>query len=105
MRIHLDDCGADNGALRVVPGSHVKGRIPESEIPHLVESMATICCTAFAGDGIIMSPLLLHASSKATKPSRRRVIHIEFSAAELPSGLEWAEGDPPPTGTARSRAW
>ena len=41
-----------------------------------------------------MRPLLVHASSPATVPSRRRVVHLEFAAAELPSPLEWAERVP-----------
>ena len=34
-----------------------------------------------------MSPLLLHASSKATRPDHRRVIHLEFCSASLPPGM------------------
>ena len=33
-----------------------------------------------------MKPLLLHASSRSSARSRR-VIHLEFSADELPAGL------------------
>lgn len=40
---------------------------------------------------MIMKPLLFHASKKTTNNERRRVIHIEFSKQELPSGLEWSE--------------
>lgn len=29
MRLHLDNCREENGALRVIPGSHLHGRIPE----------------------------------------------------------------------------
>jgi len=36
-----------------------------------------------------MRPLLLHASSPAVSLSRRRVLHIEYAAEELPGGLEW----------------
>ncbi|HTG55511.1 MAG TPA: hypothetical protein VL943_04555, partial [Niabella sp.] len=39
----------------------------------------------------IMTPLLLHASSKATSQKHRRVIHLEFNTMELPGGLTWAE--------------
>jgi hypothetical protein len=37
-----------------------------------------------------MRPLLLHASSKATGSSRRRVLHFLFGPPALPFGLEWA---------------
>ena len=29
LRLHLDDCGPDDGPLRVVPGSHVHGVLPD----------------------------------------------------------------------------
>jgi hypothetical protein len=38
---------------------------------------------------VLMRPLLLHASSKAQTPSRRRVVHILFGPRTLPHGLEW----------------
>jgi hypothetical protein len=39
---------------------------------------------------MLMSPLLLHASSAAAFPDRRRVLHLEYSAARLPGDLAWA---------------
>ncbi len=39
VRLHLDNCGKENGALRVLPGSHTRGKIPEQEIPGLRESL------------------------------------------------------------------
>lgn len=35
VRIHLDSCRETNGALKVIPGSHNQGRIPESQIADL----------------------------------------------------------------------
>ena len=32
LRLHLDDCGADNGALRVIAGSDARGVLSRSEI-------------------------------------------------------------------------
>jgi len=37
-----------------------------------------------------MRPLLLHASSKAQRPGRRRVLHLEFATRPLPAGLRFA---------------
>jgi hypothetical protein len=39
----------------------------------------------------MMKPLLLHASSAATEPRRRRVIHLEYAVAPLPAGVDWFE--------------
>jgi len=36
-----------------------------------------------------MRPLLLHASSKGTGTSRRRVLHFLFGPRDLPLGLQW----------------
>ena len=38
-----------------------------------------------------MRPLLLHASNRTTNNKKRRVVHIEFSKAELDGGLGWGE--------------
>ena len=38
---------------------------------------------------MLMRPLLLHASSPAAVPGRRRVVHLEFAAGPLPGGVEW----------------
>jgi hypothetical protein len=38
---------------------------------------------------LLMRPLLLHASSAGVDPQPRRVIHLEFTADELPEGLDW----------------
>jgi hypothetical protein len=32
---------------------------------------------------------LLHASSAAEAPARRRVLHVEYAAPDLPGGLAW----------------
>jgi len=88
IRIHLDDCGLHNGPLRVIPGSHRQGFLSDSQIHDLPKEEAA-SCVVHRGDAILMRPLLLHASSPALHPSNRRVIHLEFGADELPSGLEW----------------
>jgi hypothetical protein len=38
---------------------------------------------------MLMKPLLLHASSKVSIDSGRRVLHFVFAPAELPGGLRW----------------
>jgi hypothetical protein len=40
-----------------------------------------------------MRPLLLHASSPAASPRHRRVVHLEYAAADLAGGLAWHEAD------------
>jgi hypothetical protein len=90
IRIHLDDCEEDNGPLRVIPGSHRDGILSDAEIQSRSKGGA-VACAAFRGDALLMRPLVLHSSSAVTKPSKRRVVHLEFAAAELPHGAAWQD--------------
>jgi hypothetical protein len=89
VRLHLDDCGEENGPLRVVAGSHRLGKLDNAAIDERRQQGQEVACIAPAGSALVMRPLLLHASSAATSPAHRRVIHIEFAADPLPGGLEW----------------
>jgi hypothetical protein len=89
VRVHLDDCGPDNGPLKVLPGSHARGVLTPAEVSRWPRDAAPVDCTAAAGAAVVMRPLLLHASSSATRPGHRRVIHLEYAGEELPGGLEW----------------
>jgi ectoine hydroxylase-related dioxygenase (phytanoyl-CoA dioxygenase family) len=92
VRIHLDDTDQHNGALNVVPKSHVKGIYRSETIDWTTEE--EISCVVPAGGIMIMKPLLLHSSARTTNGKRRRVIHIEFSNQVLPEGLNWSERRP-----------
>ncbi len=89
IRIHLDDCDASNGALHVVPGSHQLGVVLSAALPGLTQN--SVVCEVPAGGVMLMRPLLLHASNRSTSNRPRRVLHLEFSASELPVGLHWRE--------------
>jgi ectoine hydroxylase-related dioxygenase (phytanoyl-CoA dioxygenase family) len=92
LRLHLDPCGEENGALRVIPGSHRWGRIPEDLIPAIREANPEHVCVVRAGDALLMRPLLLHASSVSRVPNHRRVVHLDFAAVQLPTGMGWLSG-------------
>lgn len=89
VRIHLDRCGEENGALRVIPGSHLRRRIPEEQISDIRNSTPEQICAAGRGSVLLMRPLLLHASSSSNHPGHRRVIHLDFAATQLADGLKW----------------
>lgn len=91
VRLHLDDTGAFNGALRVLPGSHRLGRLSAKQIDELRARQAEVLCAACAGDALLMRPLLLHASSRSKSLRHRRILHIEYAAFDLPPGLHWHE--------------
>ena len=89
VRLHLDNCGEENGALRVIPGSHLHGRIPEEEIPAMREQTPEQVCAVGVGGALLMRPLLLHASSPSRVPGHRRVVHLDFASVQLPNGMRW----------------
>ncbi len=72
VRVHLDNSAAENGPLRVLPGSH-----------------RDVSCIAPKGSVLLMSRLILHALSMAKSLEPRRVLHVLFGPSNLPSGLTW----------------
>ncbi|WP_432723472.1 phytanoyl-CoA dioxygenase family protein [Jeongeupia wiesaeckerbachi] len=89
VRVHLDPCAAEHGPLRVVAGSHRHGRLHDTAIADLRANTGEVACVAEAGAALLMRPLLLHASSKATRPNRRRVLHFLFAPPRPGYGLSW----------------
>lgn len=70
LRLHLDPCGPDNGPLRVIPRSHLAGRLNAEEIAAWQTRGTPQECCLSAGGLLAMRPLLLHASSAATTPTQ-----------------------------------
>lgn len=93
VRLHLDDCPASNGALRVLPGTHRLGKLRHAETDQAVSSRAPFSCEVMRGGVLLMRPLLIHASSESggSHFQHRRVIHLDYAACDLPCGLLWSE--------------
>lgn len=89
LRIHLDETNENNGALRVIPGSHQREIYRAADINWQQETEET--CSVPQGGVMVMKPLLLHASGRTVNGKNRRVLHIELSNLELPAPLQWAE--------------
>ncbi|MGY3211704.1 phytanoyl-CoA dioxygenase family protein [Mucilaginibacter sp. HD30] len=87
IRIHLDNTDKDNGALKVIPGSHLVTEL----ITDGVSNSGEVYCDVKAGGVMFMRPLLMHASNRTVNDSKRRVIHVEFSKAALPTEIDWSE--------------
>jgi ectoine hydroxylase-related dioxygenase (phytanoyl-CoA dioxygenase family) len=89
VRIHIDDCPEESGALRVVAKSHLEGRLSRDRAEALRLEHGETAVPVDRGGALVMRPLILHASSKATSLSQRRVLHFVFGPPRLPLGLEW----------------
>jgi hypothetical protein len=75
----LDDFTADNGATRVVPGSHLRGALPKDELadptaPHPDE----VTLLAPAGTVVIFNSHLWHGGTLNRTAIRRRALHAYF---------------------------
>jgi hypothetical protein len=91
IRVHLDDSTVTNGPLRVLPGTHTRGVLTDSEIERMTTVTAAVDCVTAAGGVVAMRPLTVHASSKSQDGRRRRVLHIEYAAdLTLGGGIELA---------------
>ena len=89
IRLHLDECGSENGPVRVIARSHASGRLSGPAIDVWKAQSTGVDCTVARGGVLAFSPLLLHSSSPARRPQHRRVIHLEFAATSLPRELQW----------------
>lgn len=90
-RIHLDAADEDNGALKVIPGSHHAGKALALDVapPRPVP--------AGPGDVLLIRPLVAHCSGRSRPQVRRhrRVLHLEFAASpQLPGGYAWHDFRP-----------
>ena len=79
LRLHLDASTAENGPLRVIPGSHAAGLLSDEEVFGIARRQEHVACPVSRGGVLAMRPLLIHSSSKAREDAPRRVLHIEYA--------------------------
>ncbi len=90
LRVHIDGSNADNGPLRVIPGSHVNGVLTDASVMEYVSAHKQIECLSPRGGVVAMRPLLIHSSSKARGVEPRRVLHIEYADSLDIGGMQLA---------------
>ena len=89
LRVHLDDSTAENGPLRVLPGTHTLGVLTDESLHDLSTRIAAADCLVPRGGLLAMRPLIVHASSKSQSEAPRRVLHIEYaSSMNIADGLK-----------------
>ncbi len=91
LRLHLDDSVAENGPLRVLPGTHTLGVLSDEALHTLSTQIPTVNCLVPRGGILAMRPLVVHASSKSQSNAPRRVLHVEYATSPaIADGLELA---------------
>jgi ectoine hydroxylase-related dioxygenase (phytanoyl-CoA dioxygenase family) len=78
LRVSLDDSLRANGPLRVLPDTHRGGVYTDGQIEQLARGITPVDCVALSGAVVALRPLTVHASSKSSVDSPRRVLHIEY---------------------------
>jgi ectoine hydroxylase-related dioxygenase (phytanoyl-CoA dioxygenase family) len=84
----LDEFTSDNGATRVIPGSHLAwegdpaGTADDDKHPHVV-------LTAPRGAAIVFNTKLIHAGTRNTTVTPRRSLHGQYVVAGRPTHSNW----------------
>lgn len=89
VRIHLDNCFIENGAMLVAPKSHKMGMLSDTSEIEKITSGETRYCEIEKAGVMFFTPLLLHKSPYATTNKKRRVLQIDYAGTKLMNGLEW----------------
>ena len=76
----LDDFTEHNGALRIVPGSHRWGRLPEPGAKPATEMLVT----GKAGTVVIMNSHMWHGGSENRTAQQRRAMHVYYTRSDKP---------------------
>jgi hypothetical protein len=63
--------------------------VPSADIASVVRRLGRVPCPAEAGHIWLYATTILHASERARRPRRRRVLHVDYAQSELPRGLQW----------------
>jgi ectoine hydroxylase-related dioxygenase (phytanoyl-CoA dioxygenase family) len=91
--VMIDDVSADNGPMQVLPGSH-RGRLYEHHDPELgfvgavdlqaegVDLAGAVSLTGTAGTVALHHPMLMHGSSANHSGRSRRILFLEYAAAD-----------------------
>ncbi|HEV2352520.1 MAG TPA: phytanoyl-CoA dioxygenase family protein [Terriglobia bacterium] len=81
----LDDFTPHNGALRLVPGSHRWGKLPQQALADLVAAHPQeILITGAAGTVVVMNAHLWHGGTANRTAAPRRALHAFYTRSDKP---------------------
>ncbi len=81
----LDDFTLENGALRVIPGSHKWGKKPQDELADLYASHPEeLLVTGPAGTVVVMNAHAWHGGTANRTGKERRALHSFFCRRDIP---------------------
>lgn len=87
----LDDFTPENGATRIVPGTHLKGNLPDAEMPDPMERHPQeILIEAPAGTVVIFNSHTWHGGTTNRTLAPRRAIHSYFCRGDQPQQIDQA---------------
>ncbi len=90
VRVHLDDCSAQTGAMEIACGSHRAGVVQTADAAAVAARYPIETTDAQAGDILVLHMLTLHRSSPSQTSRSRRVLRFDLADQDLPFGLEYA---------------
>jgi hypothetical protein len=79
LRWHLDLIGPADGGLRVLPGSHVKGRLTAEAIDRLAAETPSLELAVSAGTVLALRPLVVQGARRRTTRGHRRILQVELA--------------------------
>jgi len=79
LRWHLDLIGPADGGLRVLPGSHVKGRLTAEAIDRLAAETPSMELAVSAGTVLALRPLVVQGARRRTTRGHRRILQVELA--------------------------
>ncbi len=81
----LDDFTADNGSIRVIPGSHRWGRLPQDELSDLLAPHPQeVLLTGRAGDVFVMNAHMWHGGTENRTQRSRLALHAFYCRRDRP---------------------
>ena len=83
LRVHLDNSDADNGPLRVLPGTHVSGVLSDVHIEQLARHIPPIDCPIPQGGVLAMRPLIVTPPQNLTRKS----LDVSYTLNTLLAGV------------------